>query len=1231
MPYDLATLYDDVAQLQHRKLDLFGSGRLIGKNLVLTARHVVTAEGTDEPVKLEWDVRMMSGRPVVPEAQKWEWIEAAVVWTGAGSLDLALLKLSPQKEASDWHPRLKLRIAKIDQVRQHRVRGLGFPRGAKINDKRTLFSAPGSLQDVTGATLTFDINSAFVPRSPDEDWRGLSGGSVLAEDSPDADAVWIFGVAQQVPGNFPSLLSVVRLAEAWEDVRFRGTIADAGVSLDPPADPTSIQSQKIAPDLRSILSAHCENYRSTYSHVAVLGDHPADVLDTSLQVPYIRRRFDVKAPAQIEGTSQTTGRVEPWESDAKKDQPSQQDESFLLERLRAGGSWILVEGDGGSGKTEFARHAAAHFIEQLPAELERADRIPVFIELRALRGQTQIHSAETLMASMAEHAGKLAEVSGSATCFEQLASAGRLVLMLDGLDEFPDPEHFYEFDLALEEARQQFGLDRCSVLVTGRPSAFALTPRLRTRSQRLRVQPQPLTLLEVEAGIVEFFGADRAAATAMIRAVQVSRDSVQRLLGIPLFLTLACALWGRGDATHILSDAAAVMSNGLEHLLARRLEGPVNQALDDLACLAASACPTFDNIPHVVASRLVDETALKRYSRESGILRGGVGTGYRFGIRPLAEYLAARHFSRTTDKELVATFEQRVWSNRWREPLFWMAGELWKNSRESIALVLLNRLLDEIGKRGDDISETLFQRACEIVSASGEEERIPNTVVERLSGFLVPNKKNPNAVERLVRFEAEIGAWPEYVRDQLTRSALASARKTYSHLVVQALGALRCKRAIDPLAKFLKASGKDDLSHYVIRALGRVGNEAAVEILTRLLGAPESVDTQRQFVARELGNVGLLSAVPALVRCLENEPSEWVRGVVYLALADLGWPETVPRILQEIQRERNDRKPTHYTGYFSNLLTLASRSRDARREIGNFASKDPDPFLRYAAAVAIGLTRNSTFLIPDDIEDAEMDDFSCTPFTERSNRAGEILFLPSKTDDGAIPRRKIGTVLATVLRVSNKTASSGKRTVNRYHLVRLDDDDPEVTLDTLVSVKDVIDDPAALSSVATAIGNCGSTRSSNVLVQILRSSTNRDVLYEVVDALGDPSNRDAIQDLRKLMAEEDASDDLGDHAAEALLKIDATDPVIVAACIDAESADAVAETLRHHDHAVFCLPTSLIGRRFRDLPLRQQALKSVRGSSCVIVPRDALRLNTPRATGDRSLKGRVRRGRGKEA
>jgi tetratricopeptide (TPR) repeat protein len=231
MLYSLKTLFDDVAQVQHRSHNLFGSGRLIGPNLVLTARHVVIPEGAAAPVEDGWQVRLIAGRQ---DVENWTWIDASVTWAGHGTLDLALLKLHPREGAPDWYPKLKLRIGRIDAVQHHSIRCLGFPRGAKVDNKRTLFVPSGDLDDEDEETLSLGVDQAYQPESPGEDWRGFSGGVVLLAESPDPEVVWIYGVAQHVPSNFTRRIAVARLAKAWEDSNFR----DAVNCSEPPADPT---------------------------------------------------------------------------------------------------------------------------------------------------------------------------------------------------------------------------------------------------------------------------------------------------------------------------------------------------------------------------------------------------------------------------------------------------------------------------------------------------------------------------------------------------------------------------------------------------------------------------------------------------------------------------------------------------------------------------------------------------------------------------------------------------------------------------------------------------------------------------------------------------------------------------------------------------------------------------------------------------------------------------------
>lgn len=114
---------------------------------------------------------------------------------------------------------------------------MGFPRGSKVDGRRTLFCPSGDLDDEKGATLEFGIDQAYQPELPSEDWRGFSGSAIVSAETPDSETVWIYGVAQHVPAHFTRRLGVSRLAQAFESPSFRETLFRAGGREEPPTDP----------------------------------------------------------------------------------------------------------------------------------------------------------------------------------------------------------------------------------------------------------------------------------------------------------------------------------------------------------------------------------------------------------------------------------------------------------------------------------------------------------------------------------------------------------------------------------------------------------------------------------------------------------------------------------------------------------------------------------------------------------------------------------------------------------------------------------------------------------------------------------------------------------------------------------------------------------------------------------------------------------------------------------
>ena len=126
--------HNDVVQIKHDGLNIFGSGRLIGPNLVLTARHVV--RGKD--FVSGWKCRRVGDKPPDYPTATWTWIDAAVVYVSDGH-DLALLRVS---ESASLSPLYRTRIATVKTNSERPVEAAGFPEGAEDEGRSPTLDPP---------------------------------------------------------------------------------------------------------------------------------------------------------------------------------------------------------------------------------------------------------------------------------------------------------------------------------------------------------------------------------------------------------------------------------------------------------------------------------------------------------------------------------------------------------------------------------------------------------------------------------------------------------------------------------------------------------------------------------------------------------------------------------------------------------------------------------------------------------------------------------------------------------------------------------------------------------------------------------------------------------------------------------------------------------------------------------------------------------------------------------
>ncbi len=177
---------------------------------------------------------------------------------------------------------------------------------------------------------------------------------------------------------------------------------------------------------------------------------------------------------------------------------------------------IVIRGIAGQGKSMFLRHL-------LIREFEKGLRIPVFVELRKIKGN------ETLL----EHINRFLDVFGldkiDNRLFKVLTASGKFVFFLDAFDEIP-------------EEQKQILFSQIENLASGSPtSQFVVT----TRPDTL-IEMSPLftvtTLDYLEnkeyQSLVRKLSENSQTAKALIQAIEEKQSTLADLLCTPLLVTL---------------------------------------------------------------------------------------------------------------------------------------------------------------------------------------------------------------------------------------------------------------------------------------------------------------------------------------------------------------------------------------------------------------------------------------------------------------------------------------------------------------------------------------------------------------------------------------------------------------------------------------------------------------------------------------------------------------------
>lgn len=194
------------------------------------------------------------------------------------------------------------------------------------------------------------------------------------------------------------------------------------------------------------------------------------------------------------------------------------------------GRW-LVEGEPGSGKTTLLRHLA----RRLATTERNENRIPVFVSLPRL-----VQSDRSLLDYLTDG---FEPREPMARALEAAGREGRLVVLLDGLDEVP-PERREGVDTRLRQLPHDWPGSR--ILVASRPRGQGEVPAGYPKLKLLELERErQREFLEKWLGFAGVASPEEETAEALEHFH--GRPALRELAGNPLYLTLLAILWEDGE------------------------------------------------------------------------------------------------------------------------------------------------------------------------------------------------------------------------------------------------------------------------------------------------------------------------------------------------------------------------------------------------------------------------------------------------------------------------------------------------------------------------------------------------------------------------------------------------------------------------------------------------------------------------------------------------------------
>ena len=693
-----------------------GSGYLLTPWLVLTAAHVVS--DTSQPIRAVVPGGTGPQQCIVEWSRYDEECDAAVL--------VAAEALIPPESYRDFETLLWGRVT--DLVPRPGAHAIGYPAAQRsTNNELAGEQLFGTLKPGSGLLRhrhTLDsLHGAPTAPQNGSPWAGYSGAAVFLNDN-------LVGIARADPDNWQhGRLELTPATAILSSERFSATCSSrnylpAWIDLQTPS----------GNDFEERLRGYIIKQSSTV-HIIGLSRGGEEEEFWPLDASYL--------------SLELTGSGRSPDADEQGHSPER------AEQALAGQPRVLIRGTAGSGKTTLLQWLATAVARRdLPPPLsELKDCVPLLIRLRAVAQRQELPGPEEFLAIVAK---PLAGSPGAAGWVTAQLAAGRILLLIDGVDEVPEADRARtrRWLLDLLDAYPD-----CRFVVTTRPSA--VREGWLAGAGFTELELLPMSRVDVSAFISKWHSAAGSDPRLPVwrdrlRSAVISKQDLGRLATTPLMCALICAL-NRDRNGYLPEGRMELYAAALEMLLVRRdrergiavdqgLRLTVDQQTQLLQRLAywlarngaveierdLAVRKLEDVLPAMPAITADAEQVLHHLLVRSGLLRQPTAETVDFVHRTFQDYLAAKAAIEDEDFGLLLAHAH---DEQWHEVIRMAVG----HGRPRERAKLLRSLLAQADQLGQDrlrlLAATCLEHATELDPA------VRDQITDAVNGLIPPHSK----------------------------------------------------------------------------------------------------------------------------------------------------------------------------------------------------------------------------------------------------------------------------------------------------------------------------------------------------------------------------------------------------------------------------------------------------------------------------------------------------------